>query len=38
MSVDAIIMMVLILTIVWGGFGFALWQAVKQEKKEQAVR
>lgn len=34
MTIDAIIMMILILGIVWGGFAYALRLAMKKERQK----
>ncbi len=34
MSVDAFIMMILVLGLIWGGFGYSLALAMKREKEK----
>ncbi len=36
MSLDAVIMMILVLGLIWGGFVFALSRAVQREKEKSA--
>ncbi len=37
MSLEAIVTMILVLGLIWGGFAFALSRAVKREKEKAAA-